>query len=164
MDVYSEVIVSRNLVRNPQAIQKALKTTGWILLIAGVVVSFLLFIPAALVWILYFIANRVLEVDYEYMLTNDEMDLELVLGGKTRKNMLSFSLSQVLIIAPWESTELEPYTHLKPMDMSARDPWNRPYVLVCTVGGEKKKVYLQLNDDMLHKLKMMIPGKVILNK
>ena len=53
MDVYSEVIVSRNLGRNPQAIQKALKTTGWILLIAGVVVTLISYgALAAFTWLL----------------------------------------------------------------------------------------------------------------
>ncbi len=159
MDVYSEVTISKKLARNPQRVQKALRTVAAIVTFSGILV-FVLFIPAAILWILYFLSTRFLEVDYEYIQVNDEMDIDLVMGNVARKNMLSFSLSDVIVAAPWDSETLESFAALKPMDFSARDPKNPPYIMICNVNGQTKKLYLQLNEKMLKTLKMRIPVKV----
>lgn len=159
MDVYSEVTISKKLARNPQRVQKALRIVAAVVTFSGIFV-FLLFIPAAILWIIYFLSTRFLEVDYEYIQVNDEMDIDLVMGNVTRKNMLSFSLSDVIVAAPWDSESLERFAALKPMDFSARDPKNPPYIMICNVNGQTKKLYLQLNEKMLKTLKMQIPAKV----
>ena len=113
MDVYSEVTISKKLARNPQRVQKALRTVAAIVTFSGIFV-FVLFIPAAILWILYFLSTRFLEVDYEYIQVNDEMDIDLIMGNVARKNMLSFSLSDVIVAAPWDSETLESFAALKP--------------------------------------------------
>ena len=92
------------------------------------------------------------------------MDIDIVMGGFSRRTMMSFSLSQVLIVAPWGAEELQPFDGLKPVDYSLRDPQNRPYVIICVVKEQRKKLYLQLNDKMLETLKQIIPQKVIVKK
>ncbi len=162
MDVYSEVIVSRRLARDPQGVQKKLQIAAFVLLFLGIMISFWLLIPDAILWIVYFISKRVLEVDYEYVHINDEMDIDMVMGGLSRKKLMSFPLSQVELVAYWDAPELEEYDYIKPMDYSARNWRERPYVMICVVKGKKQKLYLQLNDEMLRTLKMKISSKMIL--
>ncbi len=164
MDVYTEVTVPRRLARDPQKTRKNLLTACWIMTFLGIMVSFWLLIATAILWIIYFFAKRLVEFDFEYIQTNDVMDIDLIMGGFSRRNMLTFPLSQVLIVAPWDHEELEPYEDIKAVDYSLRDPRNRPYVMVCLIKEEKKKLYLQLNDKMLHSLKLVIPEKVIIGK
>jgi len=121
-------------------------------------------IPAAILWIIYFFAKRILEVDYEYIQTNDILDIDMVMGSSRRANVLTFPLSQVLIVAPWDSEELEEFDYIKPSDYSARDLRDRPYVMICVVKEQKRKLYLQLDEKMLHTLKQVIPQKVIMKK
>ena len=130
----------------------------------GVMLSFYLLIPAVIMWIVYLFAKRLLEFDFEYIQTNDTMDIDIVMGGFSRRTMMSFSLSQVLIVAPWGAEELQPFDGLKGVDYSLRDPQNRPYVIICVVKEQRKKLYLQLNDKMLETLKQIIPQKVIVKK
>ena len=162
MDVYSEVIVSRKLARDPQGVQKKLLIAASVFLLLGIIVSFWLLITDAILWILYFISRRVLEVDYEYVHVNDEMDIDIVMGGIARRKVTSFPLSQVELIAYWGAPELEDYDYIKAMDVSARDWRDRPYVMICVVKDKKRKLYLQLNDEMLRTLKTRIPSKMIL--
>lgn len=162
MDVYSEVIVARKLARDPQGIQKKLLTAAVVLLVVAVLFSFWLLIADAILWILYFFSRRVLEVEYEYLHINDEMDIDMVMGGVSRRKLMSFPLSQVELIAHWDAPELEDYYHIKPMDCSARDWRDRPYVMICVVKDKKRKLYLQLNEEMIGTLKKKIPSKMIL--
>lgn len=159
MDIYSEVTISKKLARNPKRIQNALRILAAVVTALGIFV-FLLFIPAAILWIIYFLSTRFLEVDYEYIQVNDVMDIDMVMGNVARRNMLTFSLNEVVVVAPWDSDTLGRFGSLKPMDFSARDPRNPPYVMICTVNGQLKKLYLQLNEKMLKTLKMQIPAKV----
>ena len=137
MDVYSEVIVSRKLVRDPQAVQRRLLTAAGVLLFVSIMFSFWLLILDVILWIIYFICKRVLEVDYEYVHFNDEMDIDMVMGGISRAKVMTFPLSQVELIAHWDAPELEDYYHIKPTDYSARDWRNRPYVMICVVKDKK---------------------------
>ncbi len=164
MDVYSEVTVPRKLARNPEKTKKRLWTACLILTFLGVIVSVWLLIPAVILWIIFLFARKMLQFDFDYTHINDTMDIDIVMGGTSRRNMLSFSLSQVLLIAPWDAEELEPFSDLKAVDYSLRDPNNRPYVMICVVREQKKKLYLQLDDKMLQTLKLKIPDKVICAK
>ena len=159
MDIYSEVTVSKKLAKNPKKLQNILKITAAIVTFLGIFVFFL-FIPAAILWIIYFFSTRFLEVDYEYIQVNDNMDIDMVMGNVARRNMVTFSLNEVILVAPWDSDTLGRFGSIKPMDFSARDPRNRPYVMICNLNGQTKKFYLQLNDKMLKTLKMQIPSKV----
>jgi len=164
MNIYSEVIVHRKLARDPEKTKKSLRGACWVITIVGLIFNFYLLIPAAILWIIYFFAKRILEVDYEYIQTNDILDIDMVMGSSRRANVLTFPLSQVLIVAPWDSEELEEFDYIKPSDYSARDLRDRPYVMICVVKEQKRKLYLQLDEKMLHTLKQVIPQKVIMKK
>ncbi len=162
MDIYNEITIPRKLARDPQKTVRRLRTACWVMTFLGIMVSFWLLIATAILWIVYFIAKRLLAFDFEYIHINDSFDIDIVMGGISRRNMLSLSLSQVVLIAPWDSEELEPYEHIKAVDYSARDPYNKPYVMICVVKDQRKKVCLQLDQKMLRGLKQMIPQKVIM--
>ena len=164
MDIYTEVTVPRRLARDPAKTKYRIWIACLVMTFLGIMISFYLLIPAVILWIIYLFAKRLLEFDFEYIQTNDTFDVDMVMGGFSRRNMMTFSLSQVLVVAPWDAEELEEFEYIKPVDYSARDPRNRPYVMICVVREQKKKLYLQLNDKMLHSLKQMIPQKVIMKK
>lgn len=164
MDVYTEVTIPRRLSRDPAKTKRRLWIACLVMTFLGVMVSFYLLIPAVILWIIYIFAKRLVEFDFEYIQTNDTLDIDMVMGGFSRRNMMTLSLSQVLIIAPWGAEELEEFADIKPLDYSARNPNNRPYVLVCVVKEQRKKLYLQLNEKMLTSLKQVIPQKVIVKR
>ena len=161
MNIYSEVVVHRKFARDPEKTKKSIKGACWIMTIIGLLFNFYLLIPAAILWIVYFFAKRIIEVDYEYVQTNNVLDIDMVIGNSRRANVMTFSLNQVVVVAPWDSDVLLEYDHIKPTDYSARDLRDRPYVMICVVKDQKRKLYLQLNDKMLHTLKQVIPQKVI---
>lgn len=160
MDVYSEVTIHKQMVKNPEKTKTNLRNCAWSLTIIGILLSLYLLIPAAVLWIIYFFAKRFLDVDYEYIHFNDDLDIDFVMGGISRKNLMSIHLSQVILIAPIDDPQLEEYSHLETVDYSARSPEYKPYVMVCVHKDVKKKVYLQLTEKMLATLKLRIPAKL----
>ena len=164
MDVFSEVTVSKKAVKDPEKFKRNLKIWCWVMTVLGIGMSFYLLIPAVILWILYFLAKRFLDFDYEYIHVNDEFDIDMVMGGISRKTLMSFPLSQVITIAPWGDPQLDEYSHVKAVDYSARNPDDRPYVMICVYKEEVKKLYLQLNDKMLHTLKLRIPSKIKIHR
>lgn len=152
------------MVKDPAKVKHNIFIWCWIVTVLGIGMSFYLLIPAAILWIVYFLAKRFLDFDYEYTHVNDEFDIDMVMGGISRKTLMSFPLSKVIIIAPWGDPQLDEYSHIKPVDYSARNPENRPYVMICVYKEERKKLYLQLNDKMLHTLKLRIPSKIKIRK
>lgn len=161
MNIYVETVVSRRLSRNPQKIQKFFLTLGWVLLALGFFVIFWFFLPAIVAWFCYLVSLWVLEVDYEYIQTNEVMDIDFVMGNRGRRRLYSFDLNQVIVVAPWDSDELDEYVDLKPADVSARDPHNRPYVMIVTIAGEVKKIYMQLDEKILTSMARIIPDRII---
>ena len=65
MDVFSEVTVSKKVVKDPEKFKRNLKIWCWVMTVLGIGMSFYLLIPAVILWILYFLAKRFLDFDYE---------------------------------------------------------------------------------------------------
>ncbi len=164
MNIYVETVVSRKMARNPQKIQKFFFVLGWILLALGFLVIFWFFLPAIVAWFCYLVSLWMLEVDYEYIQTNEIMDIDFVMGNRGRRRLASFDLNDVILVAPWDSEELEEYMDIKPTDVSARDPYNRPYVMILESAGEVKKIYMQLDEKILNSMSRIIPNRIIMKQ
>lgn len=161
MNIYVETVVSRKLSSDPKKIQKFFWVLGWTLLALGFLVNYWFFLPAIVAWFCYLVSLWVLEVDYEYIQTNEIMDIDFVMGNRGRRRLASFDLNNVVLVAPWDAGELEEYMDIKPMDVSARDPYDRPYVMVVETAGEVRKIYMQLDEKILASMGRVIPDRII---
>ncbi len=159
-DIFTELVVERK----PQPMENIVRV-GLILLavltaFAGLFVSPVLLtafiISAALI---YFVFPR-LKVEYEYSYVNGEIDIAAIYSKQSRKELTVINLNEAECIAPLGSHFLDSYgSTYAVVDYSAKDPQNRPYVVV--EGGEKqRKIILQMNDEMIEDLKYRMPMKV----
>ena len=71
-------------------------------------------------------------------------------------------MKDILVAAPKDSDALDNYYHLPLLDFSSGDP-NRPcYIIVCVYRGEKRRLQLELTQEMLRAMRLQIGSKVVM--
>ncbi len=104
MDSYSEHLI---------AMRKDAKAKGalvflWLSIIGIAVASFLLLrlpMPLVLTGVALYLGvrfSKMLNVEYEYILTNGEMDVDMITSKTSRKRLISFKCSDIEKIEPYE--------------------------------------------------------------
>lgn len=153
---------------------KRKETTGTlalrVVLILIAIVSFLLsgqnsilFLIAALVIIAIVYIFPRLNIEYEYVYCDGQIDFDKIMGKARRKNAMKIDFEQVEIMAPQGSHSLDGYTYLKTKekDFSSKNKEVKPYVIVVRKGEEKTKILFEPNENMIHCIKSKYPRKVV---
>ena len=161
VDIFTESVVRRKPMPGGNALAGVCKwlALGNVGLTLGMSAVFL--VPAAVLGIAWYFLHQNADVEFEYIHTNGDFDIDKVISNSSRKRVVSVDLGRVDIIAPVGSPELERFEGLKKADYSAKDSENPPYGMVCMVKGNRKLLLLQLDDKMLASLKKWMPNKVI---
>lgn len=140
-----------------------------ILLIVLTVISFFIafLMPLLiLVPILFVVADvflfRRMDVEYEYIYINGDLDIDKVMHKERRKHMLSVNVKDMELLAPEGAFQLQSYKTGKIYDYSSgiTSVPNR-YVLVFTRAGETAKILIEPNSDLVEGFFLMAPRKVI---
>lgn len=105
-----------------------------------------------------------LNVVYEYVFVDGQIDFDRILGGNSRKTAFRIDMDQVEIIAPVGAHELDGYTYIKTevKNFSSNDKSNKVYVLIGTDKEKKLKILFEPNEKMLSMMKQKSPRKVII--
>lgn len=160
-DFYTEQLIKKKTDGKDIAIK--------ILLIVLTVISFFIafLLPLLiLVPILFIVADvflfRRMDVEYEYIYINGDLDIDKVMHKERRKHMLSVNVKDVEMLAPEGAFQLQSYKAGKIYDYSSGIPSvpNR-YVLVFTRSGETFKVLFEPNSDLVEGFFLMAPRKVV---
>ena len=104
-----------------------------------------------------------LELEYEYLYLNKELQIDKIMSKQKRKKVAEFELEKVEILAIENSIQLESYKgrNLKKRDFSSGDKDAKRYVMI--VGGsEMLWVYLEPSESMLKSMKSAFPRKIFL--
>ena len=161
MELYAEATIHRQITRNPNAIQNFFFAFFALMVFLALMFHLLFLIPAFILFLMYRWTKKNLDLEYDYTLVNNELDIDRVLGGKARRRMVTINLGLVLLLAPLGAPELEQYSKLLLKDYSAADPENPPYIAVCAIEGGGRRYALQLNSEMLDMIRRQIPSRVI---
>ncbi len=162
MEIYCEATIHRQITPNPDKIKQLFLALFLLPLFLGVMFTPWFFVPAGIMGLMYWWTVRNVEMEYDYLLVNHEFEIDRVLGGKSRRHILTLDLGQVIFIAPKGAEELEAFDTVLMKDFSASDPDVVPYIVVCYIGGEKRRLAVQFPDDMIQMIRRQIPDKVIL--
>ena len=158
MDIYTDSVVCKKSFPGYKLVHNGLLVLAVMsLLMANIATVFL--IGAVVFAIGAFLVWRGTEVEYEYIHTNNTLDIDKVIHNARRRSLLSIDLNQVLQISPLDETR--GLSRLKKRDYTGDGDDSRMYAMICVVKGEKTAVLLQLDDRMLASLKKQIPGKFV---
>lgn len=159
-EIFTETIVKREGIRSAKTLQSILSSAALFCLFMGLTFALIFLAGAALAGIGWFLLRQNADVEFEYIQTETDMDIDKVIANSSRKHILTVELKQVMVVAPVGSSQLDRFQDLKTRDFSAQNPNEPPYVMVCAVGGNKQRLLLQLNEKALSSLKKAIPSKV----
>jgi len=158
---YAEAGVSRKNTASTLALK--------ILMIAAIIVgAFLMmtggvlgFIGAVIIIVMVFLLPK-LNVEYEYIFVDGQIDFDKITGKSRRKTIMRIDMEQVEIIAPKGSHALDAYTNTNcvKMDFSSGSKDAKPYIAIANKDGKKYMIAFEPNELMLAMIKQKSPRKI----
>lgn len=103
-----------------------------------------------------------LNVEYEYVFVDGQLDFDRIMGKSKRKTMLRIDFEQVDIIAPKNSHALDSYNNIQceKKDFTSRDKSRDYYIIVCNIQNKKVLVSFEPDERMLGMMKQKSPRKM----
>lgn len=131
---------------------------GVLLLLLG---SFFTMIGAILVVVLFLLFPR-LNVEYEYVFVDGQIDFDRITGKSRRKTMFRIDMEQVDIVAQEGSHALDGYTYVKCeiKDFSSGNRDSKPYIIIANKDSKKYRIAFEPNENMLTMMKQKSPRKI----
>ncbi|HHV12547.1 MAG TPA: hypothetical protein GXX75_19925 [Clostridiales bacterium] len=131
---------------------------GVLLLLVG---SYFAIAGVILIAAMIFLFPR-LNVEYEYIFVDGQIDFDRITGGSRRKTILRIDLEQAEIIAPEGSHALDGYNNmqLEKKDFSSGDKNVKPYIVIVNKNEKKYRIAFEPNEKMLSMIKQKSPRKL----
>ncbi len=126
---------------------------------------FIIAILAVLAAVGVFYLFPMLNVEYEYIFCDGQIDFDKIYGGSGRKTALKIDFEQVEMIVPEFSHAANGWHDAKVMDFSSgretsQKAENKKYVILCKVKENRIKIYFEPSEKMLQKMKIKDSKKV----
>lgn len=103
-----------------------------------------------------------LNVEWEYIFVDGQLDFDTISGGEKRKSRLRINFEEVEIVAPIKSHALDAYRHNKVRNYSSLKKNADVYVIVAKVKNEGLcQIYFEPSRKMLQVMKSKSPRKVM---
>ena len=161
-DVFSEVLVKRKMVSTNYLIVLATVLGAAVLTLA-----LLLFLPtfivvAIAIWFGVYFVISIQKVEYEYIFTSGDLDIDQISGNFKRKRKLELTGDSIEIIAPEDSHELDSYRtgQYKVYDFSSRDKSKKRYVIIANISNGRVKVFFEPTEKMIDNMWKYSPRRV----
>lgn len=161
-DVFCEVMVSHKkgtaeMIKIIIAALIGAVLTGAVMILVPSLIFLLI-----LVWALVVFVIKLQKIEYEYIFTSGDLDIDKISGDYKRKRKMTISMNVIEIAAPEDSHELDSYKHgnYKVYDYSANDPSRKNYVLVGSLQSEQVKIIITPNEKLLDHMFSCAPRKV----
>jgi len=122
--------------------------------------TFIIIIVAILGFLAHtFIFTR-LNVEYEYILLNHDIDIDAIFSKAKRKKRLSFDFQKAEIIAPKNSPRIRSYQPEKTYDFTSGLPDAKVYAIMINLEGKRVCVLVEPDQGMLDFIKPWMGSKI----
>ena len=162
-DLYTEASVKKRVTATDTLIKGGVIALVIILVLSGFVINKLLTILGVLGIFFAYYFLPMLNVMYEYVFCDGQLDFDKIMAGEKRKHMYRLDFDQVLIMAPANSHALDGYKSnpaAKKLDFTSLEKDRRVYCIVVSSGDIQTLVYFEPNDKMISYIKQKAPRKV----
>ncbi len=167
MDFFTEVIIKQK--KSPLIY---LATLGMILatLVVWAFSLTLMGVPAlsgivglldvGIVYLSYYVISG-FNIEYEYIATNTDIDIDKIVNRRKRKRIISLRLSEIDTLAPIENNRNNSgETKVINAARSKNDP--DAYYIITSKNGQKTKIIFNPNEKMIENAKRFYPERVII--
>ncbi len=109
-----------------------------------------------------------LQVEFEYAMTNKDLDFFVIYAQKKRKNLLSFQVEDIVVCAPSMTKWVRPYagSGIKTFDCTSHREGTPFYTLIYfdRKKGENRRVFFEPKEALLSALKRQAPQKIFITE
>ena len=160
-DFYTEQLVKR------KATGKTILAKAGLILLTLFSLVFVMKVPFAFILPIILIAVDVylfrnMDVEYEYLFVNGELDIDKIMAKSRRKRIFSTGIEELELLAPTGSSELRLIKADKTFNYSTHVSGHKTYELIVIQKGQKVKVIFEPNDTILNGFKTLDSRKVII--
>lgn len=124
------------------------------------VLAFFFFVTANLIFGLFFAVGcgllfyfkRLLYLEYEYSITNGEVDVDKIMEMKSRKRIITFNMKDAELVAPVDSDVYKDFGN-KPSEIIKAVPTgntDRVYAAIITGGAKRAQLLFVPNEDIIN--------------
>ncbi len=168
MDVFKEQMIAVK----PNSKTKMKKTliiiAGIIIAAAGMIFGGSFIGPIAVVAVLFGGSYLIkgMNLEYEYILTNNELDVDKIMNKERRKRLFTIDLKEINVMAHIDDGVRKPEFERaqKTIDISSGEKGPNTYVIVLMNKNELTQLILEPNEEMRQAMFKQAPSKVYLQR
>lgn len=160
-DMYREILVKKKTSGGAKFLKGLMTTMTVLCLLAGFVIPVLLVGAVVFGLLTYFVAPK-LDVEYEYLYVNGELDIDAIYSRQKRKRVGSYDVSELEILAPAKSHALDSYLNngAKVTDYTSGDEHVKSYIMVFNKEKGRQIIKTEIDDVIIGDLHRVAPRKV----
>lgn len=167
-DLYTEVLVKKQQTGKDKAIKGVLIFFTVLFAAAGIMMNPLILLLALVLGIVDYIFIPKLSVEFEYLYVNGELDIDRIYSQSRRKRAASYELSNMEILAPYQSHQLDSYKKnqsIKRYNYSSgiEGQGHKPYAFVISKDNIMQMVIFEPDEVMLKDIRNRAPRKVFMD-
>ena len=132
-DMYSELLVKKEQTVKDQAIKILMIFLLVFTAIAGLILTPLAWVLTIGLGIAAYFLLPLLDLEYEYVFVNGELDIDRIASKAKRKRMKSFDLAKMEIMAPVNSHRMDYQNHntnMKVLDFSSGNSQHKIFAMI----------------------------------
>lgn len=101
-----------------------------------------------------------LNIEYEYIFCDGQVDFDKIMGGAKRKTVLKIDFDDVEVVAPEKSDSVLAHKNVIIKDFTSKDPSKRVYAIIGKVGDRNMKILFEPTEKMIETMRNKSPRKV----
>lgn len=162
-ELYSECGVKRKATIKTLLMKIGLVIVCFISLIISMTIP-LIAIVAAIFVIATIYLFPMLNVEFEYIFCDGQIDFDKIMGNSRRKTVLKIDMEQVEKVAPVKSHELDSYQNLKIRDFTSCSESKNIYAIICSIQDKGLiKILFEPSQEMISCMKQKAPRKIFID-
>jgi hypothetical protein len=160
-EIYAEAGVKKKKTFGFYALRLLMIIVAAVAFLFSLQSSIMLIFAALFVLAIIYLFPR-LNVEYEYIFCDGQLDFDKIMGNSKRKTVLRIDFAQVEIMAPEGSHALDNYNNIATTtkDFSSGNKEIKPYIIILRKNETKIKILFEPNEKMISCIKMKNQRKV----
>lgn len=158
--------VQKRVKTSTKILKKAMVLLCVLFVLAGIILDRGMMFLALLTAGMYFFYDAYGTEDYEYVMEDNLFTITVIHGKRFRKNVHQLDLKDLEVVAPNQHQAVARYRKkgggekLPKYDYTSYEPDIPYYTMIITENKRKIKLLLDLEEDMLRRMKRMYPDRV----
>ena len=158
--------VKRKQKKMTGVLRKLMVVFGVFFVLLGIMISQAFMLAGFLLVALYFVFDVLSRIEYEYILDGKTLTIDVIYGKRYRKTAHIIDMTEMEVTAPNRHEAVAKYrkdgggVRLPKFDYTSYEDDIPYYTMIVIEDREKKKLLLDLNQELLFALKKQYPSKV----